>query len=240
MLATLCVASAVSAAAFGVRVPADELDRTAVAHAAAMKEHNANPVTSCAADLRSTMPTCKQQGADWCWATGLAEFSFYYNVSTGGASNCTAIECAVVSFDHKMNCCPDGKIRCGGDGESVQDIVKVASGFVGRPFKSRGGPPSEAELVALLQAGTPVMPIITRVHHDQTRDQQPLCPLPLCRSDIVVSPLILVRQVVQARSPERRSRAHGGGMRGGLGAVWRQREVLPARPRDLHLPEGEL
>ena len=144
-----------------VKVPADELNRTADAHRAAMKEHYMHPALSCDADFRNVMPACKQQGADWCWATGLAEMSFYYNISTGGADNCTAVECAVVSMDHKMDCCPDGRIRCGADGETVPDIVKVASEFMGFPFKSRGGPPSEADLVALLEAGKPVMPIIT-------------------------------------------------------------------------------
>ena len=155
-----------SSAAYGVWVPPDELNRTAHAHDAAMQEYYAHPATSCTADLRNQMPACKQQGADWCWATGLAEFSFYYNHSTGGAANCTAVECAVVSFDFKgMDCCPGGKIRCGGDGQSVSRIVTDASKFIGIPFMSLGGPPSEAQLVSLLQAGTPVMPIITWYKH---------------------------------------------------------------------------
>ena len=158
----LLVACRATSALPGVKVPADELERTAAAHDAAINQHVANPATSCAADFRNSMPACKQQAADWCWATGLSEFSFYYNVSTGGATNCTAVECAVVSMDFKgKDCCPDGKIRCGGDGQTVEKIVADATKFMGLPFKSRGGPATENDLVALLEAGTPVMPIIT-------------------------------------------------------------------------------
>jgi len=155
MMALLVCASA------AIKISPDELNRTAAVFDAAMSEHFARPATSCSADFRSRMPACKQQGADWCWATGLAEMSFYYNKSTGGASNCTAAECAVVSMDHKMDCCPDGSPRCGGDSGSVASIVKDATEFMGIPFKSLDGPPGEAQLIDLLQAGKPVMPIIT-------------------------------------------------------------------------------
>ena len=164
MLALVCAVSVGTgsiAEHWGVRVPADVLNRTAAAHHAALKEALAHPATQCSIDMRDRIPTCKQQGADWCWATGLAEFSFWYNVSSGGVGNCTAVECAVVSMDHHMDCCPDGKIKCGADSATVAKVVNDATEFIGKPFMSRGGPPTEAELVELLQAGTPVMPIIT-------------------------------------------------------------------------------
>ena len=164
MIALVCVSSAAASSAYGgIKMPADAINRTAAAHDAAMTKHYMSPAKLCNADLRSRIPTCVQQAADWCWATGLAEFSFYYNKTTGGAANCTPAECAVVNYDFgdKRDCCPNGKIQCAADGQSVSKIVKDATGFIGIPFKALGGPPSEDQLIALLQAGTPVMPIIT-------------------------------------------------------------------------------
>ena len=50
---------------------------------------------------------------------------------------------------------------CGGDSaESVAEIVKTATKFNARPFRSTDEPLSEAKLQAALLAGVPVMPII--------------------------------------------------------------------------------
>ena len=47
---------------------------------------------NCSVDFRARMKPCEQQGEDWCWATGISEWSYFYNIS-----NMTA-ECDAVAL----------------------------------------------------------------------------------------------------------------------------------------------
>ena len=114
---------------------------------------------NCSVDMRARLPACKQQGADWCWATGVAEWAFFYG-KVNESAQCDDVECAVVSSDMHTQCCPYNEHRgCGADGSDVATITKVASAFVGRTFSSEGLL-SEEKFQSILMSGRPVMPII--------------------------------------------------------------------------------
>lgn len=150
-------------------LPGVRITREDAANGLAAYEHNREASSAqggapplCSIDLRDRMPACKQQGAEWCWATGVAEFSFYYNKSsTAAGDTCSSTECSVVSLDLHTECCPYSQHKgCGSDGESVKDIVTTASRYIGRDFRSLGRAPTEAQLASHLMAGRPLMPII--------------------------------------------------------------------------------
>lgn len=153
-----------TAALATVRFSPEEAARGLAAHERTRQASSANlgAIPSCEIDFRDRMPACKQQGADRCWATGVAEFGFFYNkTSIAAGDTCSTTECAVVSVDMHTECCPYSAHKgCGADGQDVAHIVATAGKYVGRGFRSLGQPPTEQDLVAHLMAGRPLMPII--------------------------------------------------------------------------------
>ena len=166
MLLVAALALVASPNGFGVRFSVSDAARGLAAYKAALNaslEEQSRPM-NCSIDLRPRMQVaCKQAGADWCWATGLTEFSFFYNASSlDRGDNCSSVECSIVSYDLHTQCCPyEAHKGCGADGQSVADIVKVANGVMpGEEFRSTNGPLHEADLQAALMSETPIMPII--------------------------------------------------------------------------------
>eukprot|EP00466_Bigelowiella_natans_P015861 jgi/Bigna1/85525/estExt_fgenesh1_pg.C_40291 len=145
----------------GVRFSKDEAARYLKNFERVFDEHRnlTQLPANCSIDLRPKMPACKQQGMDWCWATGISEMAFYYGV-TGANATCESVECDVVSTDLHTQCCPYNKHRgCGADGEDVKTIGKVANEYISRTFKV-DGLITETQLQQTLMSGRPVMPII--------------------------------------------------------------------------------
>merc|ERR1719253_223036 len=112
-------------------------------------------------DMRSSIPACKQEGPDWCWATGIAEMSYWYGV-TANTTACNDVECKVVSVAENATCCPFSQHRgCGYDAEQVSGIVKAANAFIpGHTFSAHSGALRESDLQARLMEGKPVMVIV--------------------------------------------------------------------------------
>ena len=123
--------------------------------------------STCNHDMRSTLPACTQLGSMWCWATATASFTEYYKAS--GPAQCHGLECQIVSWcpkpphcsSSKAQCCPlDSHKECGADGATYTMIVEAATHFTGRKHSDHGGPMSQAELDAKLQAGKPIMMLV--------------------------------------------------------------------------------
>lgn len=142
--------------------------------------HHYNPSasanTTCNNDMRGQMPECHQFGKMWCWATGVAALTEYYN-SSGLYQNCVGLECKIVGWcptikagpapakctDKKIQCCPwkSHLAECGNDYGRWNSIVEAAEHFTGRQHKLASGPLRQNILDATLQAGKPVLMGVT-------------------------------------------------------------------------------
>jgi hypothetical protein len=114
---------------------------------------------NCSADLTPMMQPCFQATQSWCWATSISELSFYYNASSR-AADCSATECSVVSLDLQQQCCPKGSsAKCDFHGaKDTDEIAAVANKFIpGHAFGAVDEPLAEADLAAVLTAGSPLV-----------------------------------------------------------------------------------
>jgi hypothetical protein len=140
--------------------------------------------TSCSHDMRSQMPECHQSGTMWCWATGIAAVTEYYNSADRSKyPHCNGLECQIVSWCPKPPACSAAKMTCCPYSSHVQDcgdlgaepamIVTAANHFIQRSHALYGGPLPQNVLDQTLQAGHPVLMIVgpgrTEMHVVQVR-----------------------------------------------------------------------
>lgn len=111
----------------------------------------------CNNDMRNNFPGCHQSGSMWCWATAVAAVEEYYNGGVG--DQCRGKECEVVSYTYHKDCCPfrSKDDECGSKGGTTTMIKNAIHHFTGKNFVEAGGPLSEDQLAATLQAGNPVV-----------------------------------------------------------------------------------
>lgn len=68
--------------------------------AAYHRRGNSASTSSCASDIRNSLPSCLQYAPEWCWATAVAEVAAFYKPNDYPASgnDCHNMECKIVGY----------------------------------------------------------------------------------------------------------------------------------------------
>ena len=146
----------------GVVLSQEELEQAALARAHVLAKYDASGRVrprNCTSDLRRKLPACKQATPFWCWATGITDLDYFYNKSED--RTCKDIECEVVSQQLGKDCCGSPMASgCFMDAQTIKAITKMTKQYLQRDdVVTHTGPPSEDDLITLLEQNVPMMVI---------------------------------------------------------------------------------
>ena len=143
----------------GITFTPEELMLAAAARAPVLEEirtRSGKRPRNCTSDMRPQLPACKQATPFWCWATGISDLHFYYTSDSN--RTCKSVECDVVSHQLQKDCCSQAGGRCYFDTADVKTITAMAKQYLQcDALVTHAGPPSEDELITLLEQRVPIM-----------------------------------------------------------------------------------